>query len=132
MGQWFHAPGNQNRKVKTMFLTEVSIVRPHIDGSHQLIALSRVLLIWLPERIVTKIRSEEPYGHQEDNHGNMTKELALVAHDNMKHDLVRWAKYNRESLGHTTSLCHRHDRQDTGAGSLVFKITKFNSGPIGR
>src|SRR5208283_2226970 len=28
------------------------------------------------------------------------KKIALVAHDNMKRDLVEWAKYNRDLLAH--------------------------------
>ena len=58
------------------------------------------------------------------------KRIALVAHDNMKHDLVEWAKFNRDLLAH-------HEVYATGTkGTIIeqelgFKITKFNSGPLG-
>jgi methylglyoxal synthase len=58
------------------------------------------------------------------------KKIALVAHDNMKHDLVEWAKYNRDLLAH-------HKIYATGTTGMIlerqldFEITKFNSGPLG-
>ena len=58
------------------------------------------------------------------------KRIALVAHDNMKHDLVEWAKFNRDLLAH-------HEVYATGTTGAIlerelgFKITKFNSGPLG-
>jgi methylglyoxal synthase len=58
------------------------------------------------------------------------KNIALVAHDNMKSDLVEWAKYNRDLLAH-------HKIYATGTTGMIlereldFKITKFNSGPLG-
>lgn len=58
------------------------------------------------------------------------KKIALVAHDNMKHDLVQWAKYNRDLLAH-------HKVFATGTTGLIlekelkFKITKLQSGPLG-
>lgn len=58
------------------------------------------------------------------------KKIALVAHDNMKHDLVEWAKYNRDLLAH-------HKVYATGTTGTIlerelgFEITKFNSGPLG-
>ena len=39
------------------------------------------------------------------------KNIALVAHDNKKKDLMEWAAFNKESLCkpvQTSSVCHRH------------------------
>jgi len=58
------------------------------------------------------------------------KKIALVAHDNKKHDLVEWAKFNRDLLAH-------HKVFATGTtGSLLerelsFPIIKLQSGPLG-
>ena len=58
------------------------------------------------------------------------KKVALVAHDNKKHDLVEWAKYNRDLLAH-------HIVYATGTtGALLeqelgFPIHKLESGPLG-
>jgi methylglyoxal synthase len=58
------------------------------------------------------------------------KKIALVAHDNKKHDLVEWAKFNRDLLAH-------HEVYATGTtGELLerelgFPIIKFQSGPLG-
>ena len=58
------------------------------------------------------------------------KKIALVAHDNMKRDLVEWAMFNRDLLA-------RHKIFATGTtGALLevelgFPITKLKSGPLG-
>ena len=58
------------------------------------------------------------------------KKIALVAHDNKKHDLMEWARYNKVLLAN-------HDLYATGTtGSLLEQvldvpITKFQSGPLG-
>ncbi len=58
------------------------------------------------------------------------KKIALIAHDNKKHDLVEWAEYNRTLLAH-------HRIYATGTtGTLLereldFAITKLQSGPLG-
>lgn len=58
------------------------------------------------------------------------KHIALVAHDNMKDDLVEWAHYNRETLS-------RHHLYATGTtGSIIeekldLPVNKLLSGPIG-
>lgn len=60
----------------------------------------------------------------------MRKKIALVAHDNMKRDLVEWATFNRDLLakhaifatGTTGALLERE---------LGFPITKLQSGPLG-
>src|SRR5512139_1347833 len=58
------------------------------------------------------------------------KNVALVAHDNKKADLVEWAKYNRELLAH-------HKIYATGTTGeilereLGFPITRLQSGPLG-
>jgi methylglyoxal synthase len=58
------------------------------------------------------------------------KKIALVAHDNKKHDLMEWAKYNKTLLAH-------HKIYATGTtGTLLekeigLKIKKLQSGPLG-
>ena len=58
------------------------------------------------------------------------KKIALVAHDNMKRDLLEWAMFNRDLLTHhvvfatgtTGSILERQ---------LGFPIHKLQSGPLG-
>jgi methylglyoxal synthase len=58
------------------------------------------------------------------------KRIALIAHDNLKPDILEWARYNRETLG-------RHELCGTGttggmiADQLGLEITRFRSGPLG-
>jgi methylglyoxal synthase len=58
------------------------------------------------------------------------KNIALVAHDNKKNDLIEWAQWNKPVL-------QRHNIFATGTtGRLMEKelemsITKFQSGPLG-
>lgn len=58
------------------------------------------------------------------------KHIALVAHDNMKDDLLEWAHYNRETLA-------RHHLYATGTtGGIIEReldlpVHKLLSGPIG-
>ena len=58
------------------------------------------------------------------------KKIALVAHDNMKDDLLEWAGYNQGTLA-------RHRLYATGTtGTILSKklglvITKLQSGPLG-
>ena len=58
------------------------------------------------------------------------KKIALVAHDNMKRDLLEWAKYNLILLGH-------HIIYATGTtGTLLerelgLNVIKLQSGPLG-
>jgi len=58
------------------------------------------------------------------------KKIALVAHDNMKDDLVAWAKYNKALLSH-------HKLYATGTTGRIleeelgFKVKKLQSGPLG-
>ncbi len=58
------------------------------------------------------------------------KNIALIAHDNKKNDLLAWAKFNRETLS-------RHHLFATGTtGDLLIKelgleITRYASGPLG-
>ena len=58
------------------------------------------------------------------------KRIALIAHDNMKRDILEWTHYNRGTLAN-------HDLYGTGTtGSLIaaetgLKVTKFRSGPLG-
>lgn len=58
------------------------------------------------------------------------KRIALVAHDNMKSDLVEWARYNRTVLA-------RHDLLATGTtarilgSNLELPVRGLHSGPLG-
>jgi methylglyoxal synthase len=58
------------------------------------------------------------------------KNIALVAHDNKKADLLEWAKFNRDLLAH-------HQVFATGTTGKVleevlgFEIHKLQSGPLG-
>lgn len=59
-----------------------------------------------------------------------TKRIALVAHDNMKDDLVDWARHNRKKLS-------RHQLYATGTTGRVLEeradleIRRLQSGPLG-
>ena len=61
---------------------------------------------------------------------NNKKNIALVAHDHKKNELIEWAYYNKATLA-------KHKLYATGTtGSLLEKaldqsITKFLSGPLG-
>lgn len=58
------------------------------------------------------------------------KRIALVAHDNKKHDLLEWAQFNRDLLAH-------HEVYATGTTGNVLErnlgivIRKLQSGPLG-
>jgi len=58
------------------------------------------------------------------------KRIAMIAHDNRKHDLLDWASYNVETL-------RKHKLYATwGTGTLLeeelgLEITKFKPGPLG-
>lgn len=58
------------------------------------------------------------------------KTIAIVAHDNKKHDLLAWAKFNREALS-----CHELIATGT-TGKLLHTelgvpVTRLQSGPLG-
>ncbi len=59
-----------------------------------------------------------------------SKKIALVAHDNMKADLIEWARYNRDLLA-------RHELYATGTTgtmleeTLALPVIKLQSGPLG-
>jgi len=58
------------------------------------------------------------------------KRIALVAHDNMKQDLLEWATYNRDLLA-------EHELYATGTTGMLLEqelecpVTKLQSGPLG-
>ena len=58
------------------------------------------------------------------------KRIALIAHDNLKPDILEWAKYNLDRLS-------RHELFGTGttggmiAAELGLTVTRFRSGPLG-
>jgi methylglyoxal synthase len=58
------------------------------------------------------------------------KRIALIAHDNMKRDILEWATYNRGTLG-------RHELFATGTtggmmvAELGLPVHRFRSGPLG-
>jgi methylglyoxal synthase len=61
---------------------------------------------------------------------NVRKNVALIAHDNRKKDLLEWAAFNKE-------LLRNHNLFATGTtGQIINKetglmITRFQSGPLG-
>ena len=58
------------------------------------------------------------------------KRIALIAHDNLKPDILEWARYNRDTLT-------RHELYGTGttggmiASELDLDVQRFRSGPLG-
>ena len=58
------------------------------------------------------------------------KRIALIAHDNRKHDLLEWSRFNRD-------LLDDHDLFGTGttggliADDLGLEVHRFRSGPLG-
>jgi methylglyoxal synthase len=69
-----------------------------------------------------------------------TKRIALVAHDNRKHDLIEWVEWNWSSLsehrlictGTTGSLVEKALRKKLPRdGRVVPDIRKLRSGPLG-
>jgi len=58
------------------------------------------------------------------------KRIALIAHDNLKADLLEWARYNRGTLA-------KHELHATGttgallAEELGLEVSRFLSGPLG-
>jgi methylglyoxal synthase len=71
-----------------------------------------------------------------------TKNIALVAHDNRKNDLVEWAKWNHTVLlkhhlvctGTTGKLIEKtltEERSKEGAKDFYIEIEKLKSGPLG-
>jgi methylglyoxal synthase len=58
------------------------------------------------------------------------KQIALIAHDNRKADLLEWARFNRDTLA-------RHELHATGttgallADELGLAVNRFLSGPLG-
>lgn len=60
----------------------------------------------------------------------VTKKIALVAHDNKKHDMLEWATFNRDLLAHHKIFA----TGTTGAvleRELKFPIERLESGPLG-
>lgn len=61
---------------------------------------------------------------------NEKKNIALVAHDNKKHELLAWAKFNKGNLLH-------HNIYATGTTGVIIEkelgvpVEKFRSGPLG-
>jgi methylglyoxal synthase len=58
------------------------------------------------------------------------KRIALIAHDNMKRDILEWARFNQGTLS-------RHELYGTGttggllASELNLPVHRFRSGPLG-
>lgn len=70
------------------------------------------------------------------------KQIALVAHDNQKHDLIEWVKWNRDILighklvctGTTGRLVEKaltEEIVEAGMGDRAIDIVKLKSGPLG-
>ncbi len=68
-----------------------------------------------------------------------TKNIALVAHDNRKKDLIEWVEWNCRPLlrhrlictGTTGKMIEAALRKKMGDGSSPFEILKLKSGPLG-
>lgn len=66
----------------------------------------------------------------DQNHNHIKKNIALIAHDSKKRDLLEWAHFNRENLA-------RHELYATGTtGRLLEReldipVHKLQSGPLG-
>jgi methylglyoxal synthase len=58
------------------------------------------------------------------------KRIALIAHDNMKRDILEWARFNKGTLS-------KHELYGTGTtggmieNELHLPVTRFRSGPLG-
>ncbi len=58
------------------------------------------------------------------------KKIVLIAHDNLKQELLEWARWNKELLA-------QHDLYGTGttggiiANELALDVYRFKSGPLG-
>ena len=58
------------------------------------------------------------------------KNIAIVAHDNKKFEVLEWAKYNKDNL-------HKHNVLATGTTGVILEkelgleVIKFRSGPLG-
>ena len=60
----------------------------------------------------------------------MRKQIALIAHDHCKADLLDWARYNRATLsGH--ELCATGTTGELLARELGLPVRRFLSGPLG-
>ncbi|MFN3555057.1 MAG: methylglyoxal synthase [Bacteroidales bacterium] len=69
------------------------------------------------------------------------KNVALVAHDNRKKELIEWACWNRENLARHNLFCTGTtgklleeallNKCDKGGDDLEFSITRMKSGPLG-
>ncbi len=58
------------------------------------------------------------------------KNIALIAHDNKKHDLIEWCKQHKEILSHHF-LCGTGTTARMVASHTGLPIRGFNSGPLG-
>lgn len=72
----------------------------------------------------------------------VTKCIALVAHDHQKQDLIEWVKWNRAVLLHHTLVCTgttgrlveealNHISTTDAANSPPIEVIKLKSGPLG-
>lgn len=58
------------------------------------------------------------------------KTIALIAHDNKKPDIIRWAKENKEVLSHF-SLCGTGTTSNLISEATGLKVKGYLSGPLG-
>jgi methylglyoxal synthase len=59
-----------------------------------------------------------------------TRNIALVAHDNKKHELLEWARFNRDLLADHI-LCATGTTGQLLEDNLGLTVRKFQSGPLG-
>ena len=67
---------------------------------------------------------------------NQIKQIALVAHDNRKQDLIEWVKYNWSKLHHHQLICTGTtgrvvEEALSSKTDIPLSITKLKSGPLG-
>ena len=68
----------------------------------------------------------------------VSKNIALVAHDNRKKDLIEWVMWNRKELinhklictGTTGKMVEKALAEESGK-SVKYEVIKLNSGPLG-
>ncbi|NJN68039.1 MAG: methylglyoxal synthase [Chloroflexaceae bacterium] len=76
------------------------------------------------------LTSEQPATDELQVPMNPKKRIALVAHDHKKHDLMEWAKFNRDLLVQH-ELCATGTTGRLLEAELNTEIIKFKSGPLG-
>ncbi|MEA2043351.1 MAG: methylglyoxal synthase [Bacteroidota bacterium] len=68
----------------------------------------------------------------------ISKNIALVAHDNRKKDLIEWVKWNRAELVNHKLICTGTTGKkvekalaEVSGKSVIYEVVKLQSGPLG-